>query len=100
MFSEGYKFTSELVIVTFVGFWGYTFFFFLFLIFFSILFLPFSHSMEELTSTWNNLSLNEREGSKFTLQNQHRSAEFIVAAKFLTKRVLNMEVIAKTFRQL
>ena len=56
--------------------------------------------MEELTSTWNNLSLNEREGSKFTLQNQHRSVEFIIAAKFLTKRMLNMEAVAKTFRQL
>ena len=26
--------------------------------------------------------------------------EFIIAAKFLTKRVLNMEAVAKTFRQL
>ncbi|XP_075665270.1 uncharacterized protein LOC142634918 [Castanea sativa] len=56
--------------------------------------------MEELTSSWNNLSLNEREGSKFTLQNQHRSVEFIIATKFLTKRVLNMEVVANTFRPL
>ena len=56
--------------------------------------------MEELTNTWSNLSLNEREGNRFTLQNQHRSLEFIIAAQFLTKRVLNMEAISKTFRQL
>ena len=56
--------------------------------------------MEELTNTWSNLSLNEREGNRFSLQNQHRSSEFIIADKFLTKRVLNMEAVAKTFRQL
>lgn len=34
------------------------------------------------------------------LKNQLRSAEFILAAKFLTKCVLNMEAVARTFRQL
>ena len=56
--------------------------------------------MEDLTSTWNNLSLNEREGSGFTLHNRLRSLEYILVAKFLTGRVLNMEAVGRTFRQL
>ena len=56
--------------------------------------------MEDLTRTWNNLSLNERDGSGFTLHNRLRSAEYILAAKFLTGRVLNMEAMGRTFRQL
>ena len=56
--------------------------------------------MEDLTRTWNNLSLNEREGSSFTLHNRHGSSEYILAAKFLTGHVLNMEAVGRTFRQL
>lgn len=55
--------------------------------------------MEDLTKTWSNLSLNKREGSDFTLHNNHRSSEFIIVAKFLTRRVLNMEAVGRTFRQ-
>ena len=55
--------------------------------------------MEDLTKTWSNLSLNKREGSDFTLHNNHRSSEFIIVAKFLTRRVLNMESVSRTFRQ-
>ena len=57
-------------------------------------------SVEEITRSWNNLSLDEREGSRITLKNTSRSSEFILAAKFLTKRVLNMDAVARTFRQL
>lgn len=57
-------------------------------------------SMEEQTNSWSGLSLNDREGSRFVLQNQLRSSEFIIAAKFLIKRVLNMDAVARTFRQL
>ena len=42
--------------------------------------------MEDITKSWNNLSLNEREGLDLTLQNKLRSFEFIIAAKFLTWR--------------
>ena len=57
-------------------------------------------SMEEITRSWNNLSLDEREGSRITLKNSSRSSDFILAAKFFTKRVLNMDAVARTFRQL
>ena len=56
--------------------------------------------MEEITKTWNNLSLNEREGLGFTLQSKLRSSEFLIAAKFLTKQVLKIEAVARMFRQL
>ena len=53
--------------------------------------------MEEITRSWNNLSLDEREGSRITLKNSLRSSEFIVAAKFLTRRAISMDAVAKTF---
>lgn len=68
-------------------------------IFFSCFFVSFLF-LEDLTRAWNKLSLDEREGSRFVLKNQLRSLEFIIATKFLTKCVLNMEVVAGAFRQL
>ena len=46
------------------------------------------------------LSLHDRDASNFLLKNHLRSSEFIIAAKFLTKRALNMEAVGSTFRQL
>ena len=57
-------------------------------------------SMEEITRSWNNLSLDEREGSRIMLKNTLRLSEFILAAKFLTRRALSMDAVARTFRQL
>lgn len=68
-------------------------------IFFSCFFVSFLF-LEDLTRAWNKLSLDEREGSRFILKNQLWSLEFIIATKFLTKCVLNMEAMAGTFRQL
>ena len=56
--------------------------------------------MEEITRSWNNLSLDEREGSRIMLKNTLRLSEFILAAKFLTRRALSMDAVARTFRQL
>lgn len=56
--------------------------------------------MEDLTKTWSKLSLNEREGSGLTLRNNLRSSGFLLATKFLTRRVLNMEAVGRTFSQL
>ena len=39
----------------------------------------------------------ESEGSKFSIQNDPGAEEHVLATKFLTKRALNMEAIAKTF---
>ena len=51
----------------------------------SFLFFSF---MGDLTKNWSNLSLNEREGVGFTLRNQFRSAEFIIAAKVFDETCL------------
>ena len=56
--------------------------------------------MEDLTNIWNNLSLPKRENTGLVLQNDQRTGEFILAAKFLTTHFLNMEVMAQTFKQL
>ena len=51
--------------------------------------------MEELTKTWNSLTLSECEGSNFRIKEDQD--EFVIAAKFFTKRALNIDAIAKTF---
>ena len=53
--------------------------------------------MEELTKTWNSLTLSECEGSNFCIKEDQAKTEFIIATKFLTKRALNIDAIAKTF---
>uniref|UniRef100_A0A7N2L2Q0 DUF4283 domain-containing protein n=1 Tax=Quercus lobata TaxID=97700 RepID=A0A7N2L2Q0_QUELO len=53
--------------------------------------------MEELTKTWNSLTLSECECSNFRIKEDQAKIEFIIAAKFLTKRALNIDSIAKTF---
>ena len=53
--------------------------------------------MEELTKTWNSLTLSECEGSNFCIKEDQAKTEFIIAAKFLTKRAPNIDSISKTF---
>ena len=56
--------------------------------------------MEDLTEQWSNFSLSDREKTGFVLNSDHRTGEFILAALFLTPRFLNMEAMARTFKQL
>ena len=56
--------------------------------------------MEDLAEQWSNFSLSEREKIGFVLNKDHRTCEFIIAALFLTPRFLNMEAMARTFKQL
>ena len=49
---------------------------------------------------WTRLTLSDKEGPGCCLDEECNSEEFIIAAKFLTKRVLNTEAIAKTFSPL
>ena len=53
--------------------------------------------MEELTKTWNSLTLSECEGSNFRIKKDQAKNEFVIAAKFFTKRALNIDTIAETF---
>ena len=57
-------------------------------------------TMEQLTWSWNNLSLSEKEQTGFILLEDHRKGEFLIATKFFTTRFLQMEAVARTFRQL
>ena len=56
-----------------------------------------SRVMEKLLGSWEKLSLSESKGNKFVVRDEPRVGEFLLAEKFYTKRVLNMEAIAKTF---
>lgn len=56
--------------------------------------------MDELTKAWSCLNLSECEGSNFCIKEEQAATEFVVAAKFLTKRALNLDAIAKTLTPL
>ena len=56
--------------------------------------------MDELTKQWKGLSLSQREGPKFRMRSDLATTEYIIVAKFLTKRTLNMDAIAATFQPL
>ena len=52
--------------------------------------------MEKLTKHWKNLSLNDEEGSSMKLLEDKSIKEFILAAKFLTRRALSVETVVRT----
>ena len=56
--------------------------------------------MEDLTRSWSCLTLSECEGSNLRISEEQAAAEYILVAKFLTKRALNIDAIAKTFTPL
>ena len=56
--------------------------------------------MEELTRKCDGLTLSEKEGERVVLPKKLTKAENVLAAKFLTKRALNVEAVARTFHQL
>ena len=55
--------------------------------------------MDSITKEWSCLSLFE-EGLWFVLNNNLRTQEFIIVVKFLTKCVLNVDVVVRTFKSL
>ena len=56
--------------------------------------------MEDLAQSWTRLSLSEREGPGCCLKPKESVKTFSIAARFLTKRALNAEAIARTFNPL
>ena len=56
--------------------------------------------MEELTRKCDRLSLSAKEGEKLSLPKKLSKTDHVLAAKFLTKRNLNIEAVARTFRPL
>ena len=56
--------------------------------------------MDDLAQSWNRLTLSNKEGPGCCLLDDGRSQKFSITAKFLTRRAITMEVIAKTFNLL
>lgn len=56
--------------------------------------------MDDLTKRWKELSLFEVEGNKVDLSKKRKTGEHVVATKSLTRRNINVEVVACTFRPL
>ena len=54
--------------------------------------------MESLSVQWERLSLTEEEGSTYKSETLEQGSGHAIAAKFFTRRVLNMEAIARTFK--
>ena len=56
--------------------------------------------MDDLTKHWSSLSLSDREGTGLRLKKEQAANDFTIAAKFFTKRALNMDAIARTLSPL
>ena len=53
--------------------------------------------MDNLTKAWSCLTLSDREGSDLRLEEEEAAPQFTIAAKFYTKRALNIDAIVQTF---
>lgn len=56
--------------------------------------------MDDLAQSWRNLTLSDREGPGCCLTVDESERNFSIAANFLTKRAINVDVIARTFTPL
>ena len=56
--------------------------------------------MEELTKDWKKMSLSSKEDNKFDLSKKKKTQTYTLAAKFFTRRSVNIKAVAKTFRPL
>ena len=56
--------------------------------------------MEELKLRWKKLSLSEAEGKKHDLSKEKKIVEYVLTAKFFTRRSINVVAVARTFRPL
>jgi hypothetical protein len=56
--------------------------------------------MESIENMWKKFSLSDKEGLNVDLVNTVQQPEHILAAKFLTSWILNMDAVARTFKPL
>ena len=57
-------------------------------------------SMDDLTNRWWSLSLTDEKEAKVDLMKEKKKTGSVLAAKFFTRRTVNVEAVAKTFRPL
>lgn len=63
-------------------------------------FTPSYQSMDDLAHNWSRLTLSDREGPNCCLTQANSSTNFCIVANFLTKKALNIDVIARIFTPL
>jgi hypothetical protein len=56
--------------------------------------------MEDLDGLWKRFSLQEQEDEKFDLSSMAQQDKPTLAAKFFTRRNINVEAVARTFKPL
>ena len=56
--------------------------------------------MEDIDGLWKRFSLNDREDNIFDLSSEVEPVKPTLAAKFYTRRIINVEAIARTFKPL
>ena len=56
--------------------------------------------METLSNMWEKFSLTELEGNKYQVRDSGSVGQYLLAARFFTSRVLNMEAVAQNFKLL
>ena len=56
--------------------------------------------MEDIDGLWKRLSLKDQEDDKFDLSSMTQQAKPTLAAKFFTRRTINIEIVARTFKPL
>jgi hypothetical protein len=56
--------------------------------------------MESIDNLWQKFSLNDKEECEYDLEQCEEEAGFFLAAKFITRRVVNVEAVARTFKPL
>lgn len=54
--------------------------------------------MEDLAQRWKKMSLSESKGTRYDLSKDKKATEFVLAAMFFTRRTINIEAVARTFR--
>ena len=56
--------------------------------------------MEEITSLWDRFSLTAKEDSRVDLSGEQGANGGVLAAKFCTKRVINIDSVMRTLKPL
>ena len=56
--------------------------------------------MEDIEGLWKSFSLNDQEDDKFDLSSMAQQVKPTLAAKFFTRRTINVKAVAWTFKPL